>query len=231
VLPGGLEAGETLDLTCTDLAYTSAYAELVTVAEVDVTNLMQETNEDNNILEVSTAVESPVVVYDFVDNAEAAAWTAGPPTTQLPWSGEPEDEEGYVRLASGDLETGGAMQGFCLEMHPRRVAEGWVRGEFTDLGPSGYIVASGDHLHVTLAMLEEAVQGAVTYRVMLVPAAASATWIVDTPHAYGDGVEILDVDLSSYAGQEAGVILQVEAGESAEDDRACWLDAVIYRYP
>jgi hypothetical protein len=229
----GLAAGDARDLTCRVAAYSGAFANLVTVAEVDVSSLVYEADEENNALESTIAVVEPEVVYDFVDGAGEAEWAGGPPTGALPWPGTPGDDAGFVRLTGGTLETGGAVQGLCLETRPRPVAGGWVRGEFdTIAAPAEYVVATGDHLHLSLGMLDAAApDGAVTYRVLLILSEEGATEIAAVPHTYGTGIQTLALDLSSYAGQTAIVVLHVDGGEQPDNDRPCWLEARIYRYP
>jgi len=231
VVNDGIGEGETKDLTCTTVAYRASYAGMVTQVEVDTTDIISESDEENNILELTTPVIAPEVIYDFVDNAGDAAWIGGPPTTALPWPGDPASDLGYARLTGGTLETGGSIQGLCLETHPRWVAEGIIRGEYEDFGDPDYVIQAGDHFRATISMLQGAEEGAVTHRVMAILSESGGKWILTEPHAYGEGIEVLSADLSAYAGESAAVILQVEAGATSTDDQACWIAAEILRYP
>jgi len=213
------------------VAYRAPYAGMVSQAEADTTEIISESDEDNNALELTTPVVAPETVYDFVDNAGDAAWIGGPPTTALPWPGDPDSDLGYARLTGGTLETGGSIQGLCLETHPRWVAEGIIRGEYEDFGDPEYVIQPGDHFRATIGMLQGAEEGAVTYRVMAILSESGGKWILTESHAYGEGIEVLSADLSAYAGESAAVILQVEAGAASTDDQACWIAAEILRYP
>jgi hypothetical protein len=231
VLPEGLAPGETRALSCTVLAYGASYAQLVTMTQIDSTDIIAESDEDNNAWEATISVLEPKEVYDFVEHADVAAWSSGLPTEVLPWPGTVGDEDGYARLTDGSTETGGAIQGLCLETHPRVVEDGFVRGEYEAFLSPGYEVAPGDHFEAVFSLLEGSDDGAVSFRVMLILSEVGGQWIVNKSHQYGDGVETVSVDLTPYAGQEAAVILQVDAGASATEDRACWLEGRIYRYP
>ncbi|MGC9469163.1 MAG: NBR1-Ig-like domain-containing protein [Anaerolineae bacterium] len=227
----GIPAGDTVELTCKTIAYSSSHATLLTNAEADTNDIIAEVDEENNALEATISVVNAEVVYDFVDSANDAAWIGGPPTTSLGWPGDPEDDQGFARWATGNLETGGAILGLCLETHPKRTTNGFVRGEYEDIGSPDYEIEPGDHFRATVALLEGANAGDVVYRVMLILSEAGGQWILSEAHSYGDGIKVLNVDLSSYAGQSASAILQVDGGETAEGDDACWLEAKILRYP
>lgn len=231
VVSEGLEAGKTVDVTCTGLAYSSVYASLLTAAQVDASGIIQEKEEQNNRLETEISVVNPESVYNFVEEASTAAWIGGPPAAPLPWSGNAAEGAGYARWSSDTLETGSALQTMCLEMHPKQVENGIIRGEFQDIGTPEYVIQPGDHFRATVGMLQGATQGNVTYRVMLILSQSGGKWIATESHAYGEGIKILNVDLTPYAGQSAVAILEVAAGSSAVDDRACWIEAQIYRYP
>lgn len=226
-----LATGASATLEC-DFIYQSPYASIASKAEVDPTNTIAEANETNNGLEQPTAVNNPAVVFDFVTKAPNAKWQGGPPLVDLPWPGGEGDSNGFARwVSSGNLETGGAIQGQCLETHPRWVDNGYIAGTYTELYTSGYTVQSGDRFRAVVGLLQNANAGNVTFKVMLRTTSSGNPWIAQVADAYGDGFKTIDVDLSPYAGQKADVILQVDAGANASQDWACWLQAVIYRYP
>jgi hypothetical protein len=92
-------------------------------------------------------------------------------------------------------------------------------------------VQAGDLFSANIAFLKDAVEGDVTYKVLLKPEGTDPISIAELSHKYGDGIRFIQKDLTSYAGQKAYFILKVDAGSSANYDWACWLDALIYRYP
>jgi hypothetical protein len=219
-----------MNMEC-DFIYNSAYGSISSKATVDIENAVDETDEDNNSLEKDTPVNTPVKVYDFVEKANTASWNGGPPQTGIPWNGDPGDDRGFVRwVTSGNLESGSAIQGKCLETHPKWVNNGWVAGTYTDLY-SSYVVQEGDRFRATVGFLQGASAGNATFKVMIRPSGGGNQWIAQINDTYGNGLKTIDVDLSSYAGKQADMILQVDAGSSSEQDWACWLSAVIYRYP
>jgi hypothetical protein len=99
------------------------------------------------------------------------------------------------------------------------------------MAQGAYTAEAGDHLRISIALLESGIEGRVTYRVLLNIADGESPTLLKEVHAYGEGLESLWVDLSPYAGETVSVILAVDAGSSATDDRACWVEAAIYRYP
>lgn len=227
-----LAAGSTAVLGCDNFTYRSPYGSIVTKAHVDVANSVAESDETNNILENTITVVRPQVVYDFVEKAPLASWQSGDPVTGLTWNGAPGDTQGFARWATGNLETGAAIQGRCLQTHPKWVAGGWIDGAYADLYTNLlYVVRKGDLFNATVGFLQGANAGNVTYKVILRASTSGTVTLAQVTDTYGDGLKTISVDLSPYAGQGADVILRVEAGESADQDWACWVRAVIYRYP
>lgn len=228
----GVAAGTIAVLGCDNFAYRSPYGNIVTKAQVDVENTVTESDETNNVYESPISVVNPRTVYDFVDKAPLATWQSGDPLTSLAWNGGTGDTQGFARYATGQLETGGAIQGQCLETHPKWVASGWIAGYYADLYTSGhYIVQQGDLFYATVGLLQDANAGNVTFKVILRASSSGEVTIAQVNDAYGDGLKTVNVDLSPYAGQGADIVLRVEAGDNADQDWACWTRAVIYRYP
>jgi len=227
-----LTAGSSATLSCDNFRYSSAYSTIVTKAHADAQNTVVESDETNNILEETIAVVNPQVVYDFVEKAPLASWQSGDPVTNLTWDGAPGDTQGFARWATGNLETGSAIQGRCLQTHPKWVADGWITGAYTDLYNNlRYVVQKGDRFYATVGLLEGAAAGNVTFEVLLRASTSGNVTIAQVKDTYGDGLKTISVDLTPYAGQGADMILQVNAGEDADQDWACWTRAVIYRYP
>jgi len=227
-----LTAGSTATLACDNFRYSSAYGSIVTKAHADTQNTVVESDETNNILENTIAVVNPQVVYDFVEKAPLAFWKSGDPTTNLTWNGGTGDTQGFARWATGNLETGSAIQGQCLQTHPKWVADGWIAGTYIDLYNNvHYVVQTGDRFHATVGLLEGAAAGNVTFEVVLRASSSGSVTIAQVTDTYGDGLKTISVDLTPYAGQGADIILRVTAGENADQDWACWTRAVIYRYP
>ncbi|MEJ5312229.1 MAG: NBR1-Ig-like domain-containing protein [Anaerolineae bacterium] len=228
----GVTAGATVILGCDNFRYSSSYGSLVTKAQVDVENTVTESDETNNVFENTIAVVNPRVVYDFVEKAPLASWESGDPVTDLTWNGGTGDAQGFVRWDTGNLETGTAIQGKCLETHPKWVANGWVAGAYTDLYTTEhYVVQVGDRFYATVGLLQGANAGNVTFKVLLRAASSGTVTLAQVSDIYGDGMKTISVDLSPYAGQGADIILRVDAGDSANQDWACWSRAEIYRYP
>jgi hypothetical protein len=225
-------AGTTVALGCDNFAYRSPYGSLITKISVDVENTVTESDETNNVFENTISVVNPQTVFDFVEEAPLAGWQSGDPVTALAWNGTTGDAQGFARYATGQLETGGAIQGQCLEMQPRWGANGWVLGYYTDLYNSlHYKVQQGDLFYATVGLLKDANAGSVTFRVILRASSSGEVTIAQVNDTYGDGLKTINVDLSPYAGQNADMVLQVDAGDNSDQDWACWVRAAIFRYP
>ncbi len=230
-IPGELAAGESRDLTCT-FVYASPYGSITSRAEVDPANIVTESDETNNVLERNSRVVAPVVAYDLVEQAHRANWVSGSPHTELEWGGSTGDSNGFATwVTSGRWETGAGIQGRCLETHPKWVNNGYIFGYYTDIYYSGYTVEEGDRFQATVGLLQGAAAGDVIFKVMIRLEGGDNRWIASVRDTYGDGLKTLDVDLTPYVGSRADFILRVEAGESSEQDWACWGEAAIYRYP
>ncbi len=225
-------AGAIAALGCDNYAYRSPYGNIVTKVQVDVENTVVESDETNNVLENTISVVNPKTVYDFVDKAPLATWQSGDPLTTLAWNGGTGDTQGFARYAAGQLETGGAIQGQCLQTHPKWAANGWIAGYYVDLYTSAlYMVQPGDLFYATVGLLKDANAGNVTFKVILRASSSGEVTIAQINDTYGDGLKTINVDLTPYAGQGADVVLRVDAGDNADQDWACWIQAAIFRYP
>ncbi len=225
-------AGATAALGCDNFVYRSPYSSIVTKVQVDAENMVAESDETNNVFESAISVTSPQAIYDFVEKAPVAVWQAGDPAANLAWNGGVGDAQGFVRYATGQLETGGAIQGQCLETHPKWIANGWITGYYIDLYTgSHYVVRPGDVFYAKVGLLQGANAGNVTFRVILRASSSGEVTIAQVNDVYGDGLKDIRVDLSPYVGQAADIVLRVDAGDNADQDWACWVQAVLYRYP
>ena len=226
----GLREGKSIQLSCTVDPYSSVN-DFVIRGDVDVSQAIVESDEIDNVSDETISVIAPAVHFDFVDQAPNAAWTAGSPEQSLTWPGFDTDAQGFARWITGELEDGQFATDSCLQTHPLWIAEGWVQGAYTNMLTPGYTVQTGDMFYANIAFLKDAVEGAVTYKVIIQPDGSGPEVIAELAHSYGQGIKTIQADLSSYAGQKASFILKVDAGSSANYDWACWLNAVIYRYP
>jgi hypothetical protein len=94
-----------------------------------------------------------------------------------------------------------------------------------------YTVEVGDHFRASIALLETGLEGRVTYRSILKIVDGESVTLMKETHTYGEGLESIVTDLSAYAGEKVSITLAVDAGSSATDDHACWVEAAITRYP
>ncbi len=228
---GGVDPGASKDLEC-DFIYNSPYGSIASKAEADTGGAVSESDEGNNVLEKDTAVVNPVVVYDLVEEADEAVWHGGPPHVNLSWDGDTADNRGFATWVTSERwETGAAIQGKCLETHPRWAEDGYIYGDYVKIYQSGYRVEEGDRFRASVGLLQGAGAGDVTFRVMIRLEGGTNLWIASVRDTYDGSFKNIDVDLSEYVGKRADLVLRVEAGETAAQDWACWSRAAINRYP
>lgn len=226
----GLVAGQSTKVMCAVDPYSSVN-DFVFRGAVDVTKAVVESDEVDNSIDETLTVIAPSISFDFVDQAPNATWTAGPPDEVLIWPGENTNAQGYARWTTGELENGVFISDSCLQTHPRLTVNGWVQGAYANMLQADFTIRAGDLFYADIAFLKDAVEGDVTYKVMVQPEGSDPQWIAELAHRYGQGIKNIQVDLTPYAGQKAYFVLKVNAGSSSNYDWACWLKAVIYRYP
>ncbi len=228
----GVAAGTAVTLSCDNFTYRSPYSSVVTKVHVDVENAITESDETNNISENNLAVISPQTVYDFIAKAPTAVWRSGDPVTDLTWNGSTGDTQGFARYADGQLETGNTIQGHCLQTHPKWVANGWISGYYENLYTEAhYLIHPNDTFYAVVGLLQGANAGNVTFKVILRASSSGEVTIAQVNDTYGDGMKTISVNLTPYAGQNADMVLWVDAGANADQDWACWLQAAIFRRP
>jgi hypothetical protein len=193
----------------------------------------------------SLSYSLPRIVYDFIDNAQLAAWRGYDPslgqTYDLRFNGDVVST-GSVRLDRNLTLEDGFQPDYALFTHPAWVNKGEIIGSFS---LSGVTLANGDRLFVRVGFLDGAGGDGVTFHF------SCDTIILMKPFQlvsfsnqgfYGDLVTIKD--RYDRILQAANVILpedvttggcplygmRVEAGSTADSDWAVWLSAYIARF-
>jgi hypothetical protein len=111
-----------------------------------------------------------------------------------------------------------------LLTYPEWIDDGIVRG----LYPL-YTVQSGDHFMATLGCLNGKATCNVQFRLLYwtdgQPLQSLAVW----NESQDGSVTTVDLDLTSIAGQQVALVLEVSANGSATDDAAVWVNPRIMR--
>jgi len=176
--------------------------------------------------EVTIVVRAPSgarVIFDFLSAAPGATWSNG--RDLLPWSGSLDDPRGFARWRdSGELEDG-SQPARVLEMHPERVPNGNIVGLFTLPAP----VQTGDRFLARVGFLAR-IRGEARFLVGIDGGSLSGfTLLAMLEDNAADGaLETVEADLSAVAGGQR-IWLVVQAGASAEEDHAVWVNPRIER--
>jgi Ig-like domain-containing protein len=184
------------------------------------------TSTANRPFWVSIKVQSPAItgtVYDFVLNACSAQWFSGAGNLNCP--GKDHDTNGFVlRPALTRLEDGTTSTRPSLLTAPQDFFNGYIRGVY----PS-FRVQSGDRLQAIVNCEGNATSCGVLFRVDY----QTADGIVHDFWAFGERYDgkyfVVDLDLSSLAGQDVRFVFTVLSLGPGTDDRALWVEPRIVR--
>jgi hypothetical protein len=163
--------------------------------------------------------------YDFVANICAASWRtqAGP----LACPGVAESEDGLITfLQRPELENGRTEDEPALWVRPFESSNGWISGAYPV-----YRVKAGDHFMSEVGCLDNsngcAVDFALYYTIGNGPLTTIGVW----KEAYDGKTTIIDVDLTSLAGNDVRFYLGVENRGRASAADAFWLVPSIRQRP
>jgi uncharacterized protein (UPF0333 family) len=221
--------------TATVVAQVAADQTATTVAlglqSADQTSTALAIQESANATQTAEAINA-AFTYDFVSRADSVTWRAGSPPVTLPFNGNDGDERGFVvwrdsRYALND----GSIAPLFLEMHPNWVPNGTIYGCYTDVYTGGAMVQSTDHISGKVGFVSGGGAGDATFRISLLAQGVVEQDIVNIPLAYAAGTRTFDVPFGSppYVGRPVDVCLRVDAGPTAAQDWASWVDVKITR--
>ncbi|MFH1909277.1 MAG: NBR1-Ig-like domain-containing protein [Chloroflexota bacterium] len=177
-----------------------------------------------------TPITGPVVTYNFIGQAPSAEWTAdGASSAECPgiskvltFGGPDTDPCGFAMYREGFKVEGGIVPpGKILEMHPKWVDDGAIRGRFPD-----YTVQSGDRFRAQFGFRLKAdgtcgvgnVQFNLNYKV-----GGTVNNLGFWNESCDGTLRSVDVDLSGIVGQTVRFGFVVYALDSAAQDWAVWI--------
>ncbi len=177
----------------------------------------------SNIVQMSTGTcgGQPTVIYDFVTQAQSAAWSSGAGALTFP--GTPGEQRGLVRWTASETLEDGSQPLRTLETDPNTGSGGWIVGEY-------YVpiaLQAGDRIEARVGFL----QGVATDATFSLQADNGGPLITLTclHHATNGVLQTLSADLSPYAGQTLRFRLRVDAGSQPIQERAVWLNTWLVR--
>lgn len=160
--------------------------------------------------------------FNLHAKAPDATWDSGDPPVSLTFGGSSSDPNGFARYEDGRKVEDGSTPAKVLEMHPKWVDDGWIRGVYP-----AYVVQGGEHFLARIGFLAMSdgscgvgdVIFALNYREG------------STVHNLGSWTETcdgtlrtIDIDLSSLAGHTVQFVLLVSAHGSSAQDWAVWIN-------
>ena len=174
-------------------------------------------------VEIVAPGEGETVAYDFVANYCSAEWRSA--AGVLPCPGSTGDSDGFViTISAPKLEDNRTENEPALETHPQWINNGVITGKYPP-----FDVEAGDRFRTIIGCLFDAalcnVKFQFNYRVDGGSLQTLGSW---TETADGS-IRILDIDLSSLAGQSVEFVLAVQANGSSGQDWAFWLAPHIRR--
>lgn len=139
----------------------------------------------------------------------------------LPWMGSPNDNRGFARLDSIQMESGQTRQ--ALRTHPKWVGNGTTKGwhPWVTLPNKavfetevGFVKGAQQTDGVTFMVWEHHRQ------------AGSEVWtrVARLKKYYTGALQTIRADLTHLSGQEVGIELRVDAGPSSGQDWAAWVN-------
>jgi len=160
--------------------------------------------------------------YDFMANANAAAWSSG--AGALPFPGTDGDTRGFaLPVSNATLENGSASSTAGLIVNPQKVAGGYIQGVYP-----AYTVHSGDHFQGIINCTYNASGCYVNFRLMYQIGSGPVYTFWSFNERYDGLYYTFNLDLSSLAGQSVTFILytaDVSGHGTPSSDRAEWVGA------
>jgi hypothetical protein len=171
-----------------------------------------------------TATLPPGVFFDFVANACSAIWLSGA-GQQLPCPGTEGDIKGFMRkLDHPLLETGIVDSRPGILTVPQNINNGYIQGIYPP-----FRVQSGDRFRATIGCEDGATNCYVVYRLDYLIAGSNTLhtfWAFVEKHE--GSIYSVDLDLAPLVGQDVKFSLTILSNGPSIEDRALWVNPVIY---
>jgi hypothetical protein len=216
-----LAAGTSVDRQFDDWLYNPVTNVITVMADAD--GNVAESSEGNNKEELIFAVHD---VYDFVENADRAAWGTGYPYQSLVFGGEPSEEEGYVVYSEDKRLEDGTGPSRYLVTRPRGTFNGAVIGDYK----IDYFVSPGEHFYALMGFLYGSDAGDVEFRVYI-REHGTEEWEALVPgiaDRYDYVIKSVSVPVPpAYFGKGVDFRLLVSTNGEPLQDRAVWVEAKI----
>ncbi len=217
-MPGNVANGQVIDLSVTMVAPSSAGKYRGNWKLRDASGVLFGVGTSSATFYVDIRVATPSTgALDFIAHMCDASWSNSLET--LPCPGINNDARGFaLRIDNPTLESGYVDDEPVLQMFPRMVTDGLVRGRYPT-----FHVDSGEHFVSTIGCAYKATDCNVIFRLDYVVGSDPLKTLASWHEVYDNAFHLIDVDLSSLVGKDVQFQLTVLANGSYNQDRAQWL--------
>jgi len=170
------------------------------------------------LLVMFATVASSQTIFDFVSEAHRAQWF-NDKGMRLPFPGSKDDNRGFALILPTAVLEDGRSYTNVLETHPHWQSNGTIEGRYS------LTVPKDAEFQAKVGFLQGAAgTDGVTFEVLW-----RGRTLLLQHKAYDQSLKEIKIDLSSYAGQSGEMVLRVNAGDSAGQDWAVWVEPRIAR--
>lgn len=224
-LPGTVSPGQVIDLAVDLVAPSSegTYRGFWRLRDSAGIPFGDPRSSDALLNEVRVQASRTNYPFDFVAYSCLAQWSSG--ADRLPCQGDPADSRGSVRRVETPLlENGYQDDEPALLTQPQLINDGYVRGRYPPLRvEQGYVFTS------VIGCARGADACEVNFLLEYQIGSGQILTLDAWRETYDEEYRLVEVDLSSLAGNDVRFILTVQANGTAHQDRALWLAPRIIR--
>ena len=226
-MPQVVDPGETVDISMDMVApgspgtYTGYW--LLTDEEGDVFGL----GEDKDTpfwVSIRVTEEDGNIIYNFAENLCDAGWESSV-EEDIPCPSEEDFDQGFVQsIDNPQMENGESYDEPAILTVPDQGEGGYMVGRYPNM-----TIEEGDHFRATIGCQYGAEDCNVTFTLRSVMTGEGFDNLGSWREINEGRLYPVDVDLSDYAGMNAGMVLSVIAADDFGENRAIWLDPRIVR--
>ena len=226
-MPQEVEPGETVDISLDMVApgspgtYTGYW--LLTDEEGNVFGLGEDMDTPFWV-RIRVTEESGDLIYNFADNLCDAGWESSV-EEDIACPSEEDLEQGFVQtIDNPQMEDGETYDEPAILTYPDQGEGGYMVGRYPNM-----TIQEGDHFRATIGCQSGAENCNVTFTLRSVMTGEGFDNLGSWREINEGLLYPIDVDLSDYAGMNAGMVLSVIAADETDENYAIWLDPRIVR--
>jgi hypothetical protein len=168
-------------------------------------------------VEIRVVAANANFAYDFAVNMCSATWRSSAGSLSCPSSG-PSKDGAIILLDRPTLENGRIEDEYTLWTKPQAVNNGTISGVYPP-----YKVKANDHFLAQIGCLHDNKGCSVTFTLDYIQSNGRLKNLGEWYEAYEGGSQIINIDLSSLAGENIQFVLGVIAESKPDQANAYWL--------